>query len=141
MAGDVVTGARSKELYNMILLCVAGGHALNTIEKVRDRNRNVKCGYKAWIALKDWYLDRNQVDSMISHWEIRLESTVLDVDTSATEYIKKFDMYVRKLIKIGENWTDDKKVREFKNQFRIQTTVPKSVSIKKTLPSWLRQEI
>ena len=32
--GDVIAEARSKELYNMILSCVAGGHALNTIEKV-----------------------------------------------------------------------------------------------------------
>ena len=98
----------------MILSCVADGHALNTIKKVCNSNRNVECGYKAWIALKDWYLDPTQFDSMISHWESRLESTVLDVDTSATEYINNFEMYVRKLMKIGENWTDDKKVREFK---------------------------
>ena len=113
-AGDVVAEARSKELYNMIISCVTSGHALNTIKKVRDSNKNVECEYKAWIALKDWYLDSNQVDSMISHWESKLESTVLDVDTSNTEYINNFEMYVRKLMKIGENWTDDKKVREFK---------------------------
>ena len=29
--GDVIAQARSKELCNMILSCVAGGHALNTI--------------------------------------------------------------------------------------------------------------
>ena len=114
MAGDVVAEARSKELYNMILSCVAGGHTLNTTEKVCDSNRNIECGYKAWIALKDWYLDLTQVDSMISHWESILESTVLDVDTSATEYINNFEMYARKLMKHGENWTDNKKVREFK---------------------------
>ena len=39
---------------------------------------------------------------------------MLDVDTSDTEYIIFFEMYVRKLMKLGENWTDDKKVREFK---------------------------
>ena len=95
----------------MIISCVAGGHTLNTIEKVRDSNRNVECGYKAWLALKDWYLDPTQVDSMISYWESRLDSTVLDVDTSATEYMKFFEMSVRKLVKLGDNWTDDKKVR------------------------------
>ena len=67
-AGDVVAESQSKELYNMIILCVAGGLALNTIEKVRDSNRNVECVYKAWIALKAWYLNPTQVDSMISHW-------------------------------------------------------------------------
>ena len=66
----------------MILSCVAGGHTLNTIEKVHASNINVECGYKSWIDLKDWYLDPTQVDSMISHWESRLESTVLDFDTS-----------------------------------------------------------
>ena len=39
MSGDVFAEARSTELYNMILSCVAGGHTLNTIEKVRDSNR------------------------------------------------------------------------------------------------------
>ena len=113
-SGDIVAEARSKELYNMILSCVANGHALNTIEKVRDSNNNIECGYKAWKSLQDWYLDPTQVDSMISHWENKLESTVLDTDTSATEYINSFEMYVRKLVKLGESWTDDKKVREFK---------------------------
>ena len=39
---------------------------------------------------------------------------MIDVDTSATEYIKCFEMYARKIMKLGENWTDDKKVMEFK---------------------------
>ena len=112
--GDIVSEARSKELCNMILSCVAGGHALNTIEKVRDSNNGIKCGYLAWKALQDWYLDPTQVDSMITHWENKLSLTTLGIDTSATEYINNFEMHVRKLVKLGENWSDDKKVREFK---------------------------
>ena len=115
VVGDVVEEARSKELYNMILSCVAGGHALNTIEKVRDTNNDKECGYLAWKSLKDWYRDPNQMDSMISFWERKLNSVTLDRDTSATEYINNFEMYVRKLTNLGENWTDDKKVREFKS--------------------------
>lgn len=113
-AGDTVAEARSGELFNMILSCVADGHALNTIEKVRDDNHGQECGYLAWKALKDWYLDPSQKDSMIQHWESKLNSLALDVDTAATEYINYFEMYVRKLDKLGENWSDDKKVREFK---------------------------
>lgn len=109
-AGDIVVDARRKDFYNMILSCVAGGHALNTIEKVGDSNNGNECEYEAWKALKDWYLDPTQVDSMISHWEYTLEATVLDVDTSGTEYINNYEMYVRKLVKLGENWSDDKKV-------------------------------
>ena len=112
--GDAVDEARSKELCNMILSCVADGHALNTIEKVRDDNQGLECGYLAWKALNDWYLDPTQVDSMISHWERKLANISLDQDTSATEYINNFEMYVRKLVKLGENWSDDKKIREFK---------------------------
>ena len=69
----------------MILSCVAGGHAFNTIDKVRDENNGVECGYKAWKSFKDWYIDLTQVDSMISHWESKLDETFLDQDTSATE--------------------------------------------------------
>ena len=111
---DLIKTTRSKELFNMILSCVADGHALNTIEKVRDDNNGSECGYSAWKALKDWYLNPNQKDSMISHWEGKLTALYLDKDTTATEYINNFEMYVRKLTKLGETWSDDKKVREFK---------------------------
>ena len=112
--GDVVEEACSKELYNMILSCVTGEHALNTIEKVRDNNNGKECGYLAWKSLKDWYRDPTQIDSMIHFWERKLNSVTLDVDTSATEYINNFEMYIQKLTNLRENWTDDKMVREFK---------------------------
>ena len=51
---------------------------------------------------------------MINHWEQKLSSISLDQDTSGTEYIDNFEMFVRKLVKLGENWSDDKKIREFK---------------------------
>ena len=115
-AGDAVEAARSMELYNMILSCVGGGHALNTIEKVKDDNNGLECGYLALKALKDWYLDPTQKDAMISHWESKLNTINLDADTSCTEYINNFEMFVRKLTKLGETWTDDKMVREFKQR-------------------------
>ena len=99
----------------MILLCVAGGHALNTIEKVRNDNNGLECGFKAWKSLKYWYLDPSQKDSLISYWERKqLDNVTLDKDSSATEYINNFEMYVRKLTKLGENWSNHKMCREFK---------------------------
>ena len=53
----------------MLLNSVADGHALNLVEKARDDNGKVECGYTAWKALHDWYLSREQQDSMIAHWE------------------------------------------------------------------------
>ena len=88
--GNAVEEARSKELFNMILSSVSGGHALNAIEKVRDDNQGVECGFKAWKALKDWYMDPNQKDLMIQHWETKLGDISLDKDSSATEYINNF---------------------------------------------------
>ena len=115
-AGNAVEEARSMELYNMILSCVGGGHALNTIEKVKDDNNGLECGYLALKSMKDWYLDPTQKDAMISHWETKLNSINLDQDTSCTEYINNFEMFVRKLTKLGETWTDDKMVHEFKQR-------------------------
>ena len=66
---DMIEEARSMELFNMILSCVGSGHALNMVEKIRDDNNGKECGYSAWKALKDWYLDGTQTDTMISHWE------------------------------------------------------------------------
>ena len=86
---------------------------MNTIKKVRDDKNGVECGYKAWKFLKGWYLDPTQVDSIISHWESKLDATSLDQDTSATDYINNFEMYTQKLEKISENWTDKKRVWEF----------------------------
>ena len=51
---------------------------------------------------------------MIQHWETKLGDISLDKDSSANEYINNVEMYVRKLTKLGENWNDDKMVREFK---------------------------
>ena len=81
----------------MILLCVEGGHALDTIEKVHDDKNGVECGYKACKSLKDWYLDPNQADSIISHWESKLDATSLDQDTYAMEYINNFEIYDQKI--------------------------------------------
>ena len=64
--GDAVEEARNKKLYNMILSYVTGGHALNTIEKVRDTNNWLEYEYKAWESLKDWYLDPIQKNSLIA---------------------------------------------------------------------------
>ena len=44
---------------------------------------------------------------MVADWENKLEKTILDVDTSATEYINNFEMYVWKLVKLGENWSEE----------------------------------
>ena len=51
--GDLIEETRRKDLFNMILSCVADGDALNTIEKVRDENNNLQCGYLAWKSLND----------------------------------------------------------------------------------------
>lgn len=112
--GDVAEEARSSELYNMILQCVGDGHALNTVEKARDDNNGLECGHEAWQALKSWYLDDSQKNQMIEHYESKLRNLSLDNDTTATEFINHYEMYVRKLEKLEGDWSDDKKVREFK---------------------------
>ena len=99
--GNLTEEMRSLELFNMILSCVGGGHALNTIEKVNDDNNGLECGYSAWKALSEWYLDPSQKDAMVSHWETKLNGIRLDVDTSCTEFINNFEMYTRKLTKLG----------------------------------------
>ena len=113
---NAVEVARSQELFNMILSCVGDGHALNTVEKCRDENDGKECGHAAWKALGDWYLDDTQRDTMISHWESKLAHLTLDKDTTATQFINEFEMYVRKLVKLNEVWSDEKMVREFKDR-------------------------
>ena len=65
--------------------------------------------------MESWYLNDNYKDTMIYQWETRLNITTLDRDTLCTEYINKFDMYVRKLSNIGETWTYDKMLQYFKH--------------------------
>ena len=86
----------------MLLNSVADGHALSLVEKARDDNGKVECGYTAWKALHDWYLCQEQQDSMIAHWEKKLPKLQLDQDTSATAYINSFEMYVRTLTELGK---------------------------------------
>ena len=113
---DAAEVARSSEIYNMILQCVGDVHALNTVEKSRDDNNGIECGHQAWKALKSWYLDDSQKNQMIEHYENKLRNLSLDSDTTATECINNFELFVRKLEKLEGTWSDDKKFREFKSQ-------------------------
>ena len=78
--GDAVGEARSKELFNMLLSCVADGHALNTIKNVNDDNKGLECGHLAWDALQIWYRDPTQEDSIISYWDRKLSDISLNQD-------------------------------------------------------------
>ena len=53
---------------------------------------------------------------MVQHWETKLKALELDKDTSVTEFINYFEMYVWKLDKWRENRSDDKKVWKSKAQ-------------------------
>ena len=109
--------ARNAELYNIILSAVLKGHACNIVEKLKDDPNIGESGFEAWKALKEWYMDPSQKTTMIEYYSNKLDSLELDRDTTATEFVNKFDSYVRKLEKL-ENaaWSDEKKVREFKKR-------------------------
>jgi hypothetical protein len=109
--------ARNAELYNIILSAVLKGHACNIVEKLKDDPNVGESGFEAWKALKEWYMDPSQKTTMIEYYSNKLDSLELDRDTTATEFVNKFDSYVRKLEKL-ENaaWSDEKKVREFKKR-------------------------
>lgn len=105
--------ARSSELYNMLLECVGDGRALNTVEKVKDSG-GIECGFSAWTKLRQWYVDDTQKHTMIQHQENKLKDLVLNHDTTATAYINRFEMYVRKLEKVEKlTWDDKKKIQKF----------------------------
>ena len=112
--GNTVEEAHSKELFNIILSSALRGHALNVVEKVRDDNNGLECGYNGWKTLKDWYMDPNQKDLMIQHWESKLTNISLNVDSSATEYIKNFEMYASlpNLVKIETmtRWSENSRL-------------------------------
>ena len=126
--GDIVEEARNLELFNIFVSCEGESHALNVVDKVRDDNNNLECGHAAWVALKEWYLDDTQKETMIKHYEAKLDSHLLDNDTTATNFINNFEICVRKLTKLGEVWSDERKVREFKarvndDDYSIETRI------------------
>ena len=104
---------RSSELYNMLLSSVSDGSALNIVEKVKDENSNIECGHKAWTALKEWYTDSSQTKTIVKFYSNKLRNLFLDRDTSASNYINDFEIYVRKIEKYEGPWTENKKIREF----------------------------
>ena len=114
--GDPAEEARSSELYYMLQSCVGEGHALNTVEKSKDSNNGVACGYLAWKALNDWYMDPSQTSTMVAHYEGKLDDLLLDNDSTATEFINSFELFIRKLEKLEGPWSDDKRCREFKDR-------------------------
>lgn len=105
--------ARDIELYNMILQAVRSGHAYNMVDKVKDDPQMGESGFYAWKTLKKWYMDPSQQSLMADHYTTKLEDLYLDKDTTATEFINSFDIYVRKIEKFDSKWSDAKKIREF----------------------------
>ena len=108
--------ARNQELYNMILSAVRTGHAHSRVEKLKDDSGPGESGYHAWKALSDWYLDPSQKNLMLEHYSTKLDALILDNDTTATEFINNFDLFVRKIEKIDGGWSEEKKIREFKKR-------------------------
>ena len=119
--GNPMEEARSSELYYMLQSCVGEGHALNTLDKAKEANDGIACRYRAWKALKDWYMDPSQISTMVAHYEGKLDDLMLDNDSTATQFINSFELYVRKLEKLEAEWTDDKKCREFKDRVSDQS--------------------
>ena len=105
--------ARDSHLYNMILSAVRKGHAHSRVEKLKDEPGIGESGYHAWKTLSEWYLDPSQKSLMLNHYSTKLDALFLDDNTSATEYINKFDLYVRKIEKLDGLWSEEKRLREF----------------------------
>ena len=66
--------------------------------------------------MKAWYLDLSQKLVMLECYSNKLSALVLDNDMTATEFINKFDIYVRKIETFDSKWSEDKKIREFKKK-------------------------
>ena len=108
--------ARNSELYNMILSAVRSGGGHSRVEKLKDDPNIGENGHFAWKSLKDWYLDPTQKNLMMEHYSSKLDALTLDNDTTATDFINDFDIYLRKIEKFDGAWSDEKKVREFKKR-------------------------
>ena len=55
---------------------------------------------------------------MIQHWEAKLNALNLDDDTTATDFINFFEMWVRIIEKMDGAWSDSKKKREIKSRIK-----------------------
>ena len=78
----------------MLLSCVDGGAALNIVGKAKIDNDDVECGYTAYTALQQWFMDPSQKSRMLEHYDSKLETLALDQDTTASEFINNFEQYV-----------------------------------------------
>ena len=105
--------ARDSHLYNMILSAVRKGHAHSRVEKLKDEPNVGESGCPAWKKLSEWYLEPSQKSLMLNHYSTKLDVLYLDDNTSATEFINKFDLYMRKIEKLDGAWSEEKRLREF----------------------------
>lgn len=108
--------SRDAVLYNMFLSAVRQGNAYNMVEKLKQDPTKGESGHYAWKTLTAWYLDSSQKATMAEHYYNKLDNLYLDNDTTATEFINKFDLYVRKIESFDASWSETKKVREFKKR-------------------------
>ena len=94
----------------MLLLCVGSVHSLNTSKGVKIDVGGTECGYHSCNSLEGWYMDESQKNTMVEHWESIIKDIPLNRDTSTTNHINTFELYVHKLEKLEVSWTDGNKI-------------------------------
>ena len=71
-------------------------HAHSRMEELKDEPNIGETGYHACKTLSKWYLDPSHAQLFYS---TKLDTLYLDDHTFATEFINKFDLFMRKLEK------------------------------------------
>ena len=54
----------------------------------------------------------------MEHFEAKAKDLKLSSDTSTTNYMNIFKLYVQKLEKLEGSWIEEKKIQEFKDRVR-----------------------
>ena len=100
---------RNVELYNMILHATFRGSVRHVVEKFKP----TQDGNAAWLALNDWFGSAETSRAIIDADREKLDSLILDENTTATAYINEFIILSNRLESRGEGETDETKRRRF----------------------------
>jgi hypothetical protein len=109
--GDVIMETRNKELFHMLVTAFMHGSGMYLLQVTLVADD----GHAAFNSIKEWYGSAATSQSIIDHYQKKLEVLKLDANTTASDYVNVFQICCQKLEAKNEGYTTDKKKR-FLNQ-------------------------
>jgi hypothetical protein len=130
--GGVIMGARSKELFHMLVTAFMHGPGMHLLQVTSVADD----GHAAFNSIKEWYGSAATCRSIIDHYWKQLEDLKVNANTTASEYVNVFQICCQKLEAKNKGATQRTQKDRDSLSRSLMTTTMSSSRIYKGTKTW-----